>query len=172
LSISPSFASVRSSFKAGDRFFPTFYYPPYPLPKIKTMTTYLSISIPVYTKDRWDRTEQNGKLEVSSDVDSLSVGYEELKQQLDILLADLDAQNRLAESALVLENEIQQKAHRLKKLTEDIDRATQHYKTLQVFLEVLGIDPKTPRFTFDEKLILSAAVTEIEQTLQQNYGEF
>ncbi|MEG3955263.1 hypothetical protein [Microcoleus sp. herbarium2] len=135
------------------------------------MTTHLSISIPVYKKDRWDRTERDGKLEVSSDVDSLSEGYEELKQQLDKLLAELDAQNRLAESALVLENQIAQKAHKLKNLTEDIERATQHYKTLKVFLEALGIDPRTPRFTFDQQLISTASVTEVE-ALPENYGEF
>jgi DNA repair exonuclease SbcCD ATPase subunit len=136
------------------------------------MTTHLSISIPVYKKNRWDRTKRDGKIEVSSDVNSISEGYEQLKQQLDKLLAELDAQNRLAESALVLENQIAEKAYQLKNLTEDIERATQHYKTLKVFLEALGIDPRAPRFTFDEKLMISAAITRVEQTLQQNYGEF
>ncbi|MEG4943997.1 hypothetical protein [Microcoleus sp. F4-D5] len=127
------------------------------------MTTHLSITIPVYKKDRWDRTERDGKLEVSSDVDSLSEGYEALKQQLDKLLAELDAQNRLAENALVLDNQIQQKAYTLRRITEDIERATEHYKNLKVFLEALGIDTRQPRLTFDKQLLLSkASIAEVD----------
>lgn len=136
---------------------------PYPLPKLKTMTIHLSITIPVYKKDKWDRTERDGKLEVSSDIDSLSEGYEALKQQLDKLLAELDAQNRLAVNAAALENEIARKAYTLKRLTEDIERAEDHYKSLKVFLQALGIDPRQHRLTFDKQLLLSeASVAEVD----------
>jgi hypothetical protein len=41
---------------------------------------YLKISIPIFKKDTWERLEKDGKLEVTSEVDSLSEGYEMLKQ--------------------------------------------------------------------------------------------
>jgi predicted RNase H-like nuclease (RuvC/YqgF family) len=137
------------------------------------MTIHLSITIPVYKKDCWDRTERNGKLEVSSDVDSLSEGYEALKQQLDKLLAELDAQNRLAENALALDNQIQQKAYTLKRLTDDIERATRHYNDLKLLLEGLGIDPRRSRLTFDKELLLNAAsVAEVEIVTSKLGDEF
>ncbi|MEG4855662.1 MULTISPECIES: hypothetical protein [unclassified Microcoleus] len=125
--------------------------------------TFLKISIPVYKKDKWERLEKDGKLEVSSEVDSLSDAYEMLKQQLDNLLAELDAQNRLAEDSESLERQIQQKAYTLKTLTKDIERATEHYESLKLFLERLGIDPTAYQLTFDKRFLLQdASLSEVE----------
>ncbi|MEG4037669.1 hypothetical protein QUA03_28130 [Microcoleus sp. S36b_A4] len=125
--------------------------------------TYLKISIPVYKKDKWERLEKDGKLEVSSEVDSISDGYQILKDQLDDLLAELDAQNRLAEDAQQLEAEIKQKSYTLKTLTKDIERATAHYQSLKLFLERLGIDPAAHQLAFDKRFLLQdASLSEVE----------
>jgi hypothetical protein len=76
--------------------------------------TFLKISIPIYKIDKWDRLEKDGKIEVSSEVDSLTDGYESLRIQIDNLLAQLDASVRLADDASKLETEIAQKAYTLR----------------------------------------------------------
>ena len=125
--------------------------------------TFLKISLPVYKIDKWDRLEKDGKIEVSSEVDSLGDGYESLKIQIDNLLAKLDSSIRLADDASKLETEIAQKAYTLKNLTRDIEKATEHYENLRLFLERLGVDPIAPRLTFDKRFLLQdASVTKIE----------
>jgi len=132
--------------------------------------TFLKISLPVYKIDKWDRLEKDGKIEVSSEVDSLSDGYESLKIQIDNLLAKLDSSIRLADDASKLETEIAQKAYTLKNLTRDIEKATEHYENLRLFLERLGVDPIAPRLTFDKRFLLQdASVTQIE-TLNAQSG--
>lgn len=126
--------------------------------------TYLKISIPIYRKEKWERLEKDGKLEVSSDADNLSDCYEALKQQLDNLLSELDAQCRLAENAESLEREIQQQSYVLKTLLKDIDRATAHYEDLKFFLRSWGVDPSAYALTFDKRVLLEAeSVSRVEQ---------
>ncbi len=128
--------------------------------------TFLKISLPVYKKDNWGQLEKNGKIEVSSEVDSLTDGYESLKIQIDNLLSELDAQNRLADDAKNLEREIEQKAYTLQALVSKIEQATKHYENLRLFLERLGVDPTARRLTFDEKFLLQdASLPEIEVLL-------
>ncbi|MEG4047805.1 hypothetical protein [Microcoleus sp. Pol17_C1] len=117
------------------------------------MTT-LKISIPVYKKNEWDNLSKKGKVEVFSEVDNLSEGYELLKAQIDELLAELDAQNRLAKSASALEVEIESKSYTLKSLLKDIEKATEHYESLKLFLQALGVDPVAQRLTFDKRFLL------------------
>ena len=125
--------------------------------------TFLKISLPVYKKDKWDRLKKDGKIEVSSEVDSLTDGYESLKIQIDNLLAELDGQNRLADDAEKLDRQIQEKIYTLKTLVKDIEKATKHYENLRLFLERLGVDPIAHRLTFDEKFLLQdASLSEIE----------
>jgi hypothetical protein len=112
---------------------------------------YLKIKIPIYKKTKWETLKKDGTLEVSAEVDSLSEGYEMLNKQLDNLLAELDAQNRLAEDAETLERQIEEKARDLKCITKDIEISTEHYKCLRLFLETLGIDPNQKRLTFDKQ---------------------
>jgi hypothetical protein len=138
-----------SFFKAGDRFL--FQYP---LPKNKTML--LEISVPVYRRDSWNRLEKDGKIEVSSEVDTLSEGYKSLKQEIDALLTQVDAETRLAETAQELQKEIDLKSCHLTRLAQDIERASEHYKNLKIFLENLGIDPTKKKLTFDTHLLLSS----------------
>jgi HD-GYP domain-containing protein (c-di-GMP phosphodiesterase class II) len=125
----------------------------------------LEISVPVYRRDRWGRLERDGKIQVSSEVDTLSEGYKALKQELDALLTQVDAETRLAETALTLQLEIDEKNRKLTQLAQDIERASEHYKNLKVFLENLGIDPSKKQLTFDKHLLLSSgSVSDIAAT--------
>jgi len=116
----------------------------------------LEISVPVYKRDRWNRLEKDGKIEVSSEVDTLSEGYKSLKQELDTLLTQVDAETRLAETALTLQLEIEEKTRKLSKIAQDIERASEHYESLKIFLQNLGIDPTKKQLTFDKHLLLSS----------------
>jgi hypothetical protein len=116
----------------------------------------LEISVPVYRRDRWDRLERDGKIQVSSEVDTLSEGYKSLKQELDALLTQVDAETRLAQTALALQEEIDKKNYTLTRLAQDIERASEHYKNFKIFLENLGIDHTKKQLTFDTHLLLSS----------------
>jgi HD-GYP domain-containing protein (c-di-GMP phosphodiesterase class II) len=116
----------------------------------------LEISVPVYKRDRWGRLERDGKIQVSSEVGTLSEGYESLKQELDKLLTQVDAETRLAETALTLQLEIDEKNRTLTAIAQDIERASEHYNNLKVFLQNLGIDPNKKQLTFDKHLLLSS----------------
>ena len=115
----------------------------------------LEISVPVYRKDKWARLEKDGKIQVSSEVDTLSEGYPALKKELDALLTKVDAETRLAETALNLQLEIEEKTRKLATLAQDIERASEHYKNLKIFLQNLGVDPNKKQLTFDTHLLLS-----------------
>ncbi len=119
--------------------------------------TFLKISLPLYKKDKWQRLENDGKIEVSSEVDSLTDGYESLKIQIDNLLAELDGQNRLANDCEKLNDEINEKARVLKNLTRNIEIATAHYEKLRFFQKHFGIDPDARHLTFDQELLLQDA---------------
>ena len=126
---------------------------------------FLEISVPVYRRDRWGRLERDGKIQVSSEVDTLSEGYKSLKQELDVLLAQVEAETRLAQTVMELEEEIDKKTYTLTRLSQDIERASEHYKNLKIFLENLGIDHTKKQLTFDTHLLLSSGpVSDIAAT--------
>jgi len=125
--------------------------------------TVIKISIPVYKKGKWGILKKNGSVEVSSDVDNLSKGYKLLKVEIEKLLAEVDAENRLACEAYQLEEEIEDKARILKQLVSDIEKATEHYDNLKIFLQNLGIDPIAPRLTFEKRFLLrEASLSQVE----------
>lgn len=133
--------------------------------------TILKISIPVYKKNEWSSFDRDGKIEVCSDVDNLSEGYQALKVQIDELLSDIDAETRLAKDVRALELEMQNKAITLKNLLRDIEKATEHYESLRLFLQRLGVDPVAPRLTFDKRFLLQeASLSEVE--VISNSSEF
>jgi HD-GYP domain-containing protein (c-di-GMP phosphodiesterase class II) len=86
----------------------------------------------------------------------LSEGYKSLKQELDALLTEVDAETRLAETALRLQLEIDENTRKLTELAKDIELASEHYKNFKVFLQNLGIDPIKKQLTFDKHLLLSS----------------
>jgi len=134
---------------------------------------YLEISVPVYRKDKWDRLEKGGKIQVSSEVDTLSDGYKQLKKEIDDLMAEIDGQTRLADEIDSLQCEIINKSHTLSRLVTDIERATEHYKNLKILLTSLGVDPTQKRLTIDTQFLLSdASVAEVEVIANQVSHEF
>jgi hypothetical protein len=134
---------------------------------------HLELSVPVYRRDKWGRLEKDGKIEVSSEVDTLSEGYLAVKKELETLLTQVDIETRLAEDALTLQLEIEEQTRKLTELKKDIERASEHYKSLRLFLEKLGIDPNKKHLTFDKQLLLSSAsVSQIDVMAEQSSHEF
>ena len=132
--------------------------------------TVIKISIPVYKEGNWDTLKKDGTVKVSSDVDTLSEGYQLLKIEAEKLLAEVNAENRLAAQSYQIEKEIEDKARILKDLVRDIEKATEHYDNLKIFLERLGIDPIAPRLTFDKRFLLrDASLSEVKSV---NSSEF
>ena len=115
--------------------------------------TFLKISLPVYKTNSWGHLEKGGRIEVSSEVDNLSEGYQSLKLEIEKLLLQMKAENRLAKELHTLESEAETKAYQLKMLLRDIERATAHYESLKFFLMNLGIDPTSSRLTFDKQFL-------------------
>ena len=132
--------------------------------------TVIKISIPVYKKGNWDTLKKDGTVKVSSDVDTLSEGYQLLKTEAEKLLAEVNAENRLAADAYQLNKEIEKKSCILKDLVHDIEKATEHYNNLKIFLERLGIDPIAPRPTFDKRFLMRDASLSLVESV--NSSEF
>ncbi|MEG3907329.1 hypothetical protein QT979_08530 [Microcoleus sp. w2-18bC1] len=132
--------------------------------------TFLKISVPVYKKNNWENLEKDGRIEVSSDVDNLSEGYQSLKLEIDKLLSEVNAENRLAKEVHELELEIENKAWKLKGILKDIEKATEHYESLKFFLQNLGVDPISPRLTFDKRFLpQEASISEVKVISQSEF---
>ena len=141
------------------------------------MTVHLEFDIPVYRPDRYEQLERQGRLKVSSNIETLEDGrltqeYNRLKKETDILIADLNARTRLADEVSTIEDEIRWKSDKLKNLLSDIEKATQHYDALKAFLEKLGINPKASNLTFSNVLLLSSAGAEVAVSPTQAYSDF
>jgi len=125
--------------------------------------TFLKISLPVYKRNNWGHLEKGGRIEVSSEVDNLSEGYQSLKLEIEKLLLQMKAENRLAEELHTLECEVETKAFQLKMLVKDIERATAHCESLKFFLMNLGVDPTSSRLTFDKQFLpQDASLSQVE----------
>jgi len=55
----------------------------------------VKFSIPTYQANSWGRLSEQGRVEISSDLDSLSTEYPVMKAQVDALLKKAGAENRL-----------------------------------------------------------------------------
>lgn len=119
----------------------------------------LKISLPTYCKDRYDYLEATGHLEVEGDADNLSEGYNELKLQIDALLEQVNAENRLTDSVSKLNHQISEKEEELRGLVIKIERANTHYESLKTLLKSVGVDINMSRLTFDNELLLESAST-------------
>lgn len=118
--------------------------------------------LPIYRLDRYEQLERQGRIKLSSNIETFEEGsltkeYERLKRETDILIADINARTRLAAEVSALEDDLRWKGNRLKDLIKDIEKTTEHYSSLKLVLENLGIDPKMARLTFDKQLLLSQA---------------
>lgn len=136
------------------------------------MAVHIKIRIPVYKKNSWGSFDRQGKVEVSSDVEALSEGYEALKGEIDQLISEMDGSIRLAGSLHEMETNIKTAAQTLEQLKRDIDKATRHYESLKLFLKQFGVDPQASRLTFDERLRLESSSAAAIEVLSQNSEAF
>jgi len=136
------------------------------------MAVHIKIRIPVYKKNDWGSFDRQGKVEVSSDVEALSEGYEALKGEIDQLVSEMDGSIRLAGSLHEMETNIKTAAQTLEQLKRDIDKATRHYESLKLFLKQFGVDPQASRLTFDERLRLESSSEAAIEVLSQNSEAF
>jgi len=138
------------------------------------MTAHIEIDVPVYRLDRYDQLERQGRIKLSSNIGTIEEGsltkeYERLKKEADILIADINARTRLAAEISELEDQIRWKGNQLADLKKDIERATEHYECLKLFLENLGFNPKNSRLTFDKQLLLSQTASELKVSPTEQY---
>jgi predicted nucleic acid-binding Zn-ribbon protein len=131
------------------------------------MTAHIEIDVPVYRLDRYNQLERQGRIKLSSNIETIEEGsltkeYERLKKEVDILIADINARTRLAAEVSELEDQIRWKANQLADLKKDIEKATEHYESLKLFLKNLGVNPRLSRLTFDKQLLLSQTASELE----------
>jgi chromosome segregation ATPase len=141
------------------------------------MTFSLEIDIPVYRLDRYEQHERQGRIKLSSVVDaleegSLTEGYNRLKKEVDILIANVNARTRLAQDVSELEDQIRWKSSDLKDILRDIEKAREHLNSLKTLLESFGVDTKAKNLTFDSNFLLSAAGSKVEVTPTQIYSDF
>ncbi len=83
--------------------------------------TVVKITIPVYKNGNRDILKKNGTVKVSSDVDNLSEGYKALKVEIQNLLDEVAAENRLADHAHQLDKEIENTTRILQSVVCDIE---------------------------------------------------
>jgi hypothetical protein len=139
------------------------------------MTTHIEIDIPIYRLDRYEELQRQGIIKVSSNIETFEEGsltkeYERLKKETDILIAEINARTRLAAEVSALEDEIRWKGNQLKDIKKDIEKATEHYNSLKLFLENLEIEPKMARLTFDKQLLLSQASEAVVSATERYRG--
>jgi mRNA-degrading endonuclease toxin of MazEF toxin-antitoxin module len=142
--------------------------------KQKKMTTHIEIDVSIYRADRYEQLERQGRIKLSSNIETIEEGsltkeYERLKKAADILIADINARTRLAAEVSELEDQIRWKGHQLADIKKDIEKATEHYETLKLFLQNLGVNPKHSRLTFDKQLLLSQTASELKVSATEQY---
>lgn len=134
----------------------------------------LEICVPVYRQDRYQLLEEQGKIRVSSEVDTLSDGYKALKAEIEALMKEVNGQTRLADEVGILEREIETQTRILNHIVKDIERATEHYTNLRLLLQSFGVDPNQKRLTFNtEQFLLSdTSVSQVEIIGSEGSSEF
>lgn len=122
----------------------------------------VKISIPTYEANSWGRLDKQGEVQISADVDSLSQEYSVMKAQVDQLLKEVGAENRLIVDLEALEAKYENKQRSLDILEDKINLATQQLRRLENFLKRLGIDPGvyTYKLTISDDVALNAANTD------------
>lgn len=120
----------------------------------------VKISVPTYQSNSWGQLDKQGEVQISADVDSLSQQYPLMKAQIDELLKDASAENRLILDLKELERKCENKQRSLDILKDKINVARQQLRRMEDFLKRLGIDPASYTLIIDEKVALNAATTD------------
>ena len=120
----------------------------------------VKISLPTYQANSWGQLDKQGELQISADVDSLSQEYPVMKAQIDELLREASAENRLVLDLKDLERKCENKQRSLNILQDKINVARQQLRRMEDFLKRLGIDPASYTLIIDEKVALNAATAD------------
>jgi hypothetical protein len=120
----------------------------------------VKISVPTYQSNSWGQLDKQGEVQISADVDSLSQEYPVMKAQIDELLKEASAENRLVLDLKDLERKCENKQRSLNILQDKIKVARQQLRRMEGFLKRLGIDPASYTLIIDEKLALNAATND------------
>jgi chromosome segregation ATPase len=120
----------------------------------------VKISVPTYQANSWGQLDKQGEVQISADVDSLSQEYPVMKAQIDELLKEANAENRLVLDLKELERKCENKQRSLDILQNKINIARQQLRRLETFLKRLGIDPTSYTLIVDEKVALRTATTD------------
>ena len=120
----------------------------------------VKISVPTYQANSWGQLDKQGEVQISADVDSLSQEYPVMKAQIDELLKEASAENRLVLDLKELERKCENKQRSLDILQDKINVARQQLRRMEDFLKRLGIDPASYTLIIEEKVALNAATTD------------
>jgi hypothetical protein len=119
----------------------------------------VKISIPTYQANSWGRLSEQGEVQISSDVDTLSTEYPVVKAQVDALLKEAGAENRLILDMEALEAKRGKQQSELDILQDRTNLAKKQLRRLENFLKRLGIDPVAHTYTLhiSDDVALNAA---------------
>jgi hypothetical protein len=120
----------------------------------------VKITLPTYQFNSWGQLDKQGEVQISADVDSLSQEYPVMKAQIDELLKEANAENRLVLDLKDLERKCENKQQSFNILQDKINVARQQLRRMENFLKRLGIDPASYTLIIDEKVALNAATND------------
>jgi hypothetical protein len=120
----------------------------------------VTISVPTYKVNSWGQLDKQGEVQISANVDSLSQEYLVMKAQIDELLKEVSAENRLVLNLQELEDKCERRQKSLNLLQDKINVARQQLRRMEAFLKRLGIDPTSYTLIVDEKVALREATTD------------
>jgi hypothetical protein len=119
----------------------------------------VKISVPTYQANSWGQLDKQGEVQISADVDSLSQEYPVMKAQIDELLKEASAENRLVLDLKDLERKCENRQRSLNILQDKINVARKQLRRMEDFLKRLGIDPASYTLMISEDIALKAAAT-------------
>jgi chromosome segregation ATPase len=125
----------------------------------------IKISVPTYTANSWGQLDKQGEIEVSAEVDSLSEGYTALKTQIDELLTQTNAENKIVTDIQIINSQIDRRKKILRDLDEKTERAKAQLQRLEKFLRRLGINPTDYSLEISTNPALDAATDKSEEVV-------
>jgi hypothetical protein len=100
----------------------------------------LEIALPTYNRNRWGNLDTLGKITVSAEGTNSIEIYDSLKNQIEELLKQTQAENQLVLDYRQLAKDIDDKRSTLTSINSQIQRAKRQLNRLKNFLNRLGID--------------------------------
>jgi hypothetical protein len=119
----------------------------------------LEIALPTYNRNRWGNLDTLGKITVSAQGTNSIEIYDSLKNQIEELLKQTQAENQLVLDYRQLAKDIDDKQSTLISITSQIQRAKRQLTRLKIFLNRLGIDHNS------DQMIIAQEVQEKFRTI-------